>query len=230
MAALRTCEIRIWVARHQREPPGLDTSVTTECATWMRNGLIIAAIVLAVGAVWLFGGRQIVLMLDALATADHAPPVSAPVIVVESGWLRIGDTPLSLARDGESQTISIDAADGAPVVLHADGKDFTLGTIGAREEPYNVVVTPDPGDTVSYTVTHSVIAWPTPLELNFMTGKSPGQKRNVYYTLTWQKQNGAELELVWRYEQWCYEDWASATMINTGATGLIRTTIRPAAQ
>jgi hypothetical protein len=198
----------------------------------MRTALLIAAVVIGLGAIWIFGGRQIVLMLDAITTAEHAPSVSSPLVVAGGGWLTIGQTPLQLARDGEAATVRIDTDEGAPVVLHADGKDFTLGTArlapeGVGAAPYyDVAIAPDAGDAVTYTVAHSVIAWPTPLELNFMTGKSPSQKRNVYYTLTWRKQNGAELKMVWRYEQWFYDDWASATMINTGATGLIETTIR----
>lgn len=201
----------------------------------MRTALLVGAVVIGLGAIWIFGGRQIVLLLDAIVTAEHAPSVSSPVVVAGAGWLNVGQTPLQLARDGEASTVSIDAVEGAPVVLHAEGKDFILGTPrlppeGAGAAPYDVSVAPDPGDTVTYTVTHSVMGWPTPLEMNFMTGVSPSWKRNVYYTLTWRKQNGAELEMVWRYEQWFYDDWASATMINTGGTGLISTTIRPAAQ
>ena len=198
----------------------------------MKAALIIAAVVIALGAVWIFGGRQIVLALDSIATADHAAPVSAPLIVAGSGWLNVGETPLQLARDGEASTVSIDTETGAPVVLHTEGGSFTLGsaqqTEGARAGPYDVAVVPDPGDTVTYAVTHSIMAWPTPLDLNFMTGNSPSWKRNVYYTLAWHKQSGGELKLVWRYEQWFYDDWASATMIETGSTGLIRADIRPA--
>lgn len=193
----------------------------------MRNTLIIGASVLGLGAIWFFGGRQIVLLLDALTTTDHAPLVSAPAVVASPGWLNVGNIPLELSgADDEPPEIRTDET-GTHVILHAGDKTFTFGTIGRRNEPFDIVVTPDPGDSVTFAVTHSVLGWPTPLELNFMTGNSPSSKRNVYYTLSWRKQNGAELEMVWRYEQWFYDEWASATMTNQGATGLIRTSIRP---
>jgi hypothetical protein len=193
----------------------------------MRNALIIGAIVIGAAAIWIFGGRQIVLLLDALATADHIPLVSAPAVVASPGWLNVGNIPLEVSgADGERPEIRVDEA-GTRVTVHANDKTFTLGTVRRRDEPYDVVIDPDPGDTVTLAVTHSIIAWPTPLELNFMTGRSPSWKRNVYYTLGWRKRNGAELEMVWRYEQWFYDDWASATMTSHEATGLISTGIRP---
>jgi hypothetical protein len=87
-------------------------------------------------------------------------------------------------------------------------------------EPYDIWFAPDPGDSVTFRVAHSALAWPTPFELNFITGKSPSWKRNVYYTLAWRKGDGATLEMVWRYEQWLYDDWGSPMMTQAGATGL----------
>ena len=34
----------------------------------------------------------------------------------------------------------------------------------------------------------------------------------VYYRLIWEKPNGGRLEMVWRYEQYFYDDWASGFM------------------
>src|SRR5262249_34099515 len=83
---------------------------------------------------------------------------------------------------------------------------------------------PEPGDAVAFVAERSLLAWPTPLDLNFMTGHSPSWKRNVYYRLSWRKPSGATLDLVWRYQQWVYDGagGASPAMPEQGATGLIR--------
>jgi len=72
-----------------------------------------------------------------------------------------------------------------------------------------------------------MMSWPTPLAFNFMTGHSPSWKRHNYYELVWQKQNGSRLKMVWRYEQYFYDSWASGFMVRDGITGLIRAEIRP---
>jgi hypothetical protein len=75
----------------------------------------------------------------------------------------------------------------------------------------------------------SALSWPTPLDLNFMTGHSPSWKRHHYYQLTWKKPSGANLEMLWRYEQYFYpgSGWGSGFMTREGSTGLIRVDIRP---
>jgi hypothetical protein len=50
---------------------------------------------------------------------------------------------------------------------------------------------PDPGDDVSLVVSRSVISWPAPFELNFMTGAAASWKRNLYYRLRWKKSRPA---------------------------------------
>ena len=39
--------------------------------------------------------------------------------------------------------------------------------------------------------------------------------------------DGGRLEMLWRYEQYFYENWASGLMTRAGTTGLIRVDIRP---
>lgn len=38
---------------------------------------------------------------------------------------------------------------------------------------------------------------------------------------------GGRLEMVWRYEQYYYDNWASGFITRAGTTGLIRVEIRP---
>lgn len=60
--------------------------------------------------------------------------------------------------------------------------------------------------------------------MNFMTGKSPSWRRNLYYRLVWKKASGAKLVMVWRFEQGFYPDdgWTSGTMSREGSTGLLQ--------
>jgi len=70
-------------------------------------------------------------------------------------------------------------------------------------------------------------SWPTPFDLNFMTGHSPSWKRHLYYRLTWKKQNNTKLDMLWRYEPYFYsaDGWVSGFMMREGSTGLIRVDI-----
>jgi hypothetical protein len=194
---------------------------------FVKRILIIAAAVTALVVLWLVGARQLVLLVDAFATTGDAAAATGP-FTYSPGGLSVGDKPFDLAGPNLQRDASIDADAAGRVVLHAGGKDFVLG---ARSGPadasmwFDVPFTPDPGDEVSLRVSHSLLPWPTPLELNFITGHSPSWKRNIYYTISWRKRGGAELELTWRYEQWHYDDWGSPTMTRANATGLIGTRI-----
>jgi hypothetical protein len=199
----------------------------------MRRVFISLAVIAGLLVAWLILGRQLVLLVDAFSTEGEAVVTSGPFIY-SPGTLHVGSMPLELTTpDGTQDTVRFDADTTGRVSLHAEGKVFPLGTRSDTPaetahplaSPYDTLFTPDAGDTVTFRPAHSVIAWPTPLELNFMTGNSPSWRRNTYYTLTWRKPDGATLEMTWRYEQWFYDDWASPTMTAPGRTGLVRVSI-----
>src|ERR1700730_6928302 len=79
----------------------------------------------------------------------------------------------------------------------------------------------DDGDEVVFSRDRSLIAWPTPFEMNWMTGHSPSWRRNLYYRLHWHKRSGESFDLVWRLEEGRYRDegWSEASRL--GTTGLI---------
>jgi hypothetical protein len=79
---------------------------------------------------------------------------------------------------------------------------------------------------VRFETDRGFISWPTPLAINFISGNSPSWKRHLYYRLLWEKPDRQRLELVWRYEQYYYDRWASGFMTRPGSTGLIRVDIR----
>jgi len=62
-----------------------------------------------------------------------------------------------------------------------------------------------------------------------MTGHSPSWKRHIYYQVIWTKPSGANLEMLWRYEQYFYPDngWVGGFMTREGSTGLVYLDIRP---
>jgi hypothetical protein len=62
-----------------------------------------------------------------------------------------------------------------------------------------------------------------------MTGHSPSWKRHRYYELIWKKRSGAQLQMVWRFEQYFYstDGWTGGDMTREGSTGLIKAEIKP---
>jgi hypothetical protein len=191
----------------------------------MRIALIALAVFAALFVVVLAGARPLVLLLDMMATTGETKPATGP-FAGSWGWMSVGETPLELVGPAAAPERLRIWADASGRVAFDDGDvSFPLGvrqSDGKDPTPLEIPFAPDSGDSVSFRVAHSVLAWPTPLELNFMTGNSPSWKRNVYYTLTWRKADGATLTLVWRYEQWFYDDWGSPQMTRAGSTGLVR--------
>jgi hypothetical protein len=145
------------------------------------------------------------------------------------GMLRINDRPMSSAMPDYSpypMKMKVDPA--RQFVVQGEGHVIALGEVEKSLGPSRELgVKPGPGDKAQFRVERSLLSWPTPLEMNFMTGHSPSWKRHLYYRLVWEKPDGGRLEMVWRYEQYFYENWASGFMTRAGTTGLIRVDIRP---
>lgn len=193
----------------------------------LRGFLHLLAFALCVIA-WFACARTLSLILDKVRTVPIESHAVAEFGIedLSSGMLRIDNEPFSTAGpDLRPSPLRMDLnADrqlrveqgGRAIVL--GGKADSLGTIRSA-----------PGESARFRVERSLLSWPTPFEMNFMTGVSPSWKRHLYYRLTWQKQSGAKLEMVWRYEQWFYpgNGWASGFMTRTGTTGMIRAEISP---
>jgi len=190
---------------------------------------ILVACVVAILAAWIFGGRPISLFLDRFGTIETA---SSPVksLVYEGsgtgGTLRVNDLELSL-NDRKDPAPSIGTTKNDELALANGGRVFAFGP--ARTEAENLAVTPPAGDNARIAIRRTVLSWPTPFEINFMTGNSPSWKRHLYYRLLWKRSSGPRLEMVWRYEQYFYpgNGWASGFMTHQGSTGLIQVDIKP---
>src|SRR5437773_6029168 len=196
-------------------------------------GIVVLTVVVLL-TVWVFFGRQISVLVDRLGTIEIA---SVPVysVVYEGsgtgGWLTVNDVHLSLDDANPRNALSIGSTKDNQFAVASGGKVFALGPLKSTSEnggDYLAVVPPS-GDEALFETRRSALSWPTPFDLNFMTGHSPSWKRDLYYHLLWKKTSGAKLEMLWRYEQYFYpgNGWASGFMTHEGSTGLIRLDIQP---
>jgi hypothetical protein len=198
----------------------------------MRRILITLAILVvciaAVSATWIFRGRQISLFLDRFGTIETNSARIHSIVYEGSGAggiLHINDLALGL-NDKNGPTPNIGTTKDNQLGLAEGGKVFPFGP--PRSETENLAAVPPAGDDAFIKIRRSALSWPTPFDLNFMTGHSPSWKRHIYYQVIWTKPSGAKLEMLWRYEQCFYsgEGWTSGFMSHEGSTGLIRVDIR----
>jgi hypothetical protein len=194
----------------------------------MRKILITLAVlvagIIAILAAWIFGGRQISFFLDRFGTIEMS---SARINSIKyegngtGGILYANDLGLSL-NDRNGPTPSVGTTKTDQLALADKGKVFAFGSL--RTETENLATVPPAGDDASIEIRRSALSWPTPFDLNFMTGQSPSWKRHLYYRLLWKKPSGAKLEMLWRYEQYFYpgNGWANGFMTREGSTGLIQ--------
>ena len=190
--------------------------------------VIFLAVVIAILAAWIFGGRQISLFLDRLGTIEVT---SARINSIAyqgngtGGTLHVNDLELGL-NDRNGPAPSVGTTKNDQLAVADRGKVFAFGPV--RTEAENLATVPLAGDDASIEIRRSILNWPTPFEVNFMTGHSPSWKRHLYYRVRWKKPSGANLEMLWRYEQYFYpgNGWASGFMTRQGFTGLIQVEIK----
>ncbi len=190
---------------------------------------IVVALAIAISATWIFGGRQLSLFLDRFWTIETASSRINSVVYEGSGTggiLHVNDLALSL-NDRNGPTPNVGTAKDGQLALADSGRVFAFGL--PRSEAENLATVPPQGDDAFIQIRRSILSWPTPFDFNFMTGHSPSWKRHLYYQVLWTKPSGAQLQMLWRYEQYFYpgNGWASGFMTREGSTGLIRLDIRP---
>jgi hypothetical protein len=114
--------------------------------------------------------------------------------------------------------------------LATSGKVFPFGPLTSTSENTGerLATVPPSGDQSFLATRHSVLSWPTPFSMNFMTGRSPYWKRHIYQEIQWKKSSGAKLQMLWRHEQFFYpgNGWSSESMTRERSTGLIRVDIK----
>jgi len=198
----------------------------------MRKILITLAVFIAVVivflATWIFYGHQISIFLDQFGTIEMTSSRINSIAYQGNGTggiLRFNDLALSL-NDRNSPAPSIGTTKNDQLALADREKVFAFGPV--RAEADNLATVPPAGDDASIEIRRSILNWPTPFEVNFMTGQSPSLKRHLYYRVHWKKSSGASLQMLWRYEQFFYtgNGWTSGFMAREGSTGLIRVEIK----
>ena len=195
----------------------------------MRKVLIVLLLVIALGTLWLWRGRDLSMLADGFYVVETS---SRPIktLVYEGngigGILQVDGVDLRLSEFAlEGAQPNIGTTKDNQLALSFNGKVFPFGPV--QEDSGKLTVTTPPLDVATFAIEHSFIPWRNFFEVNFMTGNSPSWKRNVYQRITWKKTNGAKLEMIWRYEQFFYSGsgWSEALMVREGAAGLIRVEI-----
>lgn len=195
--------------------------------------VLVALAAAALGALWIFRGREISSFIDHYWTIEtQSAPI--PSIAYEgsgTGGVLICDGvsfSLNDARPGLS--LSFGSTKDNQLALASSGKVFPFGPLKSASEDTaeRLTTAPPAGDQALIVTRHSVLSWPTPFEINLMTGQSPSWKRHIYQQIRWKKSSGANLEMLWRYEQFFYpgNGWTSGLMTREGSTGLIRVEIK----
>ncbi len=194
--------------------------------------VIVAAFAASLGALWIFRGREISSFVDRYWTVESQ---SAPIhsIAYEGngtgGILIVNKLSLSLNDLPKSMSLSVGSTKDNQFALASSGKVFAFGLLTSTAENTGdrLATVPTVGDQAFVVTRHSVLSWPTPFDLNFMTGQSPSWKRHIYYEIRWKKASGADLQMLWHYEQFFYpgNGWGSGFMTHKGSTRLTRVKI-----
>ncbi len=200
--------------------------------------MLILLVIVAVGGAALavlgiFRGREISSFIDRYWTREIE---SAPIQSIgyegsgTGGMFIVNGVSLSLNDVRPDSSLSVGSTKDNQLALATGGKIFPFGPLTSASENTveRLATAPPPGDQAFLVTRHSVLSWPTPFDMNLMTGQSPSWKRHIYQEIRWQKSSGAKLQMLWRYEQFFYPSngWASGSMTREGSTGLIRVDIK----
>jgi len=173
----------------------------------MRKFLItLAILVLSIvtsSVLWIFGGSEISSFIDRYWTVETQ---SAPIQSIEyegsgtGGIFIVNGVNLSLNDVRPDLSLSIGSTKDNQLALASSGKVFPFGPLTSASEitGERLATALPPGDQAFLAIRHSVLSWPTPFDLNFMTGQSPSWKRHTYYEIRWKKSSGSNLEMIWR--------------------------------
>src|SRR6266511_887100 len=193
--------------------------------------IFILLVTLAVGAaalvaLWIFRGREISSFIDRYWRVETR---SEPIQSI--GYEGSGNGGIVIVNDVRPDlSLSFGSTKDNQLALATSGKIFPFGPLTSTSENTGerLATVPPLGDQAFFAIRHSVLSWPTPLDLNFMTGQSPSWKRHIYQQIRWKKSSGANLQMLWRYEQFFYpgNGWTSGLMTREDSTGLIRVDIK----
>jgi hypothetical protein len=213
---------------------------------------ISVVVVGILGLLWLNGARYAVTLLDRIHTVPVATLPSNPVgwngiylqfgaavegLIGPEGWtgpdLLIGGHILDLDGPAPSPaSLTVDDQDRLVISLNPGGRmvlGTRAGTLPGSDSPIPAYAA-EPGDATTITIEQSCLSWPTFFEFHFGYLDGPGStwRRNFYYRLSWKRPSGAQLDMLWRFEQGydAVNGWKAAGGSRDGVTGLISAQIR----
>jgi hypothetical protein len=198
-------------------------------APW-RTLLLLPPLIVIVGVIWVYAGRNITLLVDRITTSEVAT-TRVDHLQYDGGGFGIAGLSLDFGTlNNQRFDLALKLDPLNRVVLCSGGKSFVLGPLTSPVDSSgrpDIAFAADAHDTASLSITRSLLSWPTPLPVNFMV-RTPWWKRYVYYRLVWRKPSGAELTMLWRYEQDYYtgDGWTRPAMMWNWQTGLLAADIR----
>src|SRR5262249_49161805 len=162
----------------------------------------LAAGAAALAALWIFRGREISSFVDRYWTMETR---SAPIQSIKyegsgsGGILIINDASLSLNDVRPGLSVSIGSTKDNQLALASSGRVFPFGPLRSSSEngSEDLATALPPGDQAFLATRHSGLSWPTPFDMNLMTGQSPSWKRHIYQEIRWTKSSGAKLQMLW---------------------------------
>ncbi len=217
-------------------------SVVATTLQFQKRPAVILVGVIALLALVFGAGRSISRFADRVATtrertltAIQFAAVNGEAGTPRGGSLTVDEQEMSNAQlDFMAFPLQFQPNANHQLTLSSGGKSFLLGPLVSadRDATTGVLVyrfSPEAGDEVSFTIERSVFPWPTPFQMNFMTGAPTATwGRALYYRLRWKKPTGARLEMVWTYDQAYFSSggW-KAVWTRGGSGGLMRVEIQP---
>ena len=137
--------------------------------------VVVAVCVVALAALWIFRGREISSFIDRYWTAETG---SAPIqsIAYEGsdtgGIFIVNGVSLSLNDLRPDFSLSLGSTKDNQLALATSGKVFPFGPLTSASENTGerLATAPPPGDQASLATRHGVLSWPTPFDVNLMTG------------------------------------------------------------
>lgn len=195
--------------------------------------VIVAAVAAALAALWILRGREISSAIDHYWTVETQSTLIQSIAYEGNGTggiLICDGVRLSLNDVRSGLSLSVGSTKDNQLALATSGNVFPFGPLTSASEDTgeHLATAPPPGDQAFLATRHSILSWPTPFDMNLMTGQSPSWKRHIYQEIRWKKSSGAKLQMLWRYEQFFYpgNGWTSGFMTREGSTGLIRAEIK----
>src|SRR5437764_156834 len=151
----------------------------------MRKLLIIFLLVIALGAFWLWRGRDFSMLVDRFRTIETSTRPGKTIVYEGNGTggiLHVADAALSLNQTqlGDAKP-NVGTTKDNQLALSFRGKVFSFGTVSPEGE--NLTATMPADDAATVSIEHSVLSWPNFFEMNSMTGRTPSWKRHTYQRL-----------------------------------------------